>query len=65
LSTYCQPIVYFIVNIIMKMRFYNEGGSEKHIHDITGMLKISGDAIDMEYITACSSSLCSKDSRTW
>lgn len=49
----------------MKMRFYNEGGSEKHIHDITGMLKISGDAIDMEYITACSSSLCSKDSRTW
>lgn len=34
----------------MKMRFYKEGGSEKHIRDITGILKISGDIIDRNYI---------------
>ncbi len=37
--------------IIKKMDFYKEGGSEKHLRDITGILKISGDTIDRDYIT--------------
>ena len=36
--------------IIKKMEFYKEGGSEKHLRDITGILKISGDIIDTDYI---------------
>jgi len=36
--------------IIMKMRYYKEGESEKHLRDITSLLKISGDKIDMAYI---------------
>ena len=32
--------------IIKKMEYYREGGSEKHLRDITGMLKVSGDEID-------------------
>jgi len=36
--------------IIMKMIYYKEGASEKHLRDITGMLKISGDIIDRKYI---------------
>lgn len=37
--------------IIKKMAFYKEGGSEKHLRDITGILKISGDAVDRNYIS--------------
>lgn len=37
--------------IIKKMEFYKEGGSEKHLRDITGILKISSDIIDINYIT--------------
>lgn len=33
------------------MEFYKEGASEKHLRDITGILKISGDIIDIDYIT--------------
>lgn len=36
--------------IIKKMEYYKEGSSEKHIRDILGMLKISGEMIDLEYI---------------
>ena len=36
--------------IIKKMDYYREGGSEKHLRDITGMLKVSGDEIDRAYI---------------
>ena len=36
--------------IIMKMKYYQEGKSEKHLRDITGMLKISGELIDFKYI---------------
>ncbi len=36
--------------IIKKMEYYKEGGSEKHLRDITGILKISGDSVDLEYI---------------
>lgn len=37
--------------IIKKMEFYKEGGSEKHLRDITGILKISSDIIDKDYIS--------------
>jgi hypothetical protein len=36
--------------IIKKMEYYKEGGSEKHLRDITGILKISGQMVDGEYI---------------
>lgn len=36
--------------IIKKMEYYREGGSEKHLRDITGMLKVSGGEIDEAYI---------------
>ncbi len=36
--------------IVKKMEFFREGGSEKHLRDITGILKISGDDLDRDYI---------------
>ena len=36
--------------IISKMRYYQEGGSEKHLRDIAGVLRVQGDRIDREYI---------------
>lgn len=37
--------------IIKKMEFYKAGGSEKHLRDITGILRISGEDVDMLYIS--------------
>ena len=34
----------------MKLVYYEEGGSEKHIRDITSLLRTQGDAIDRAYI---------------
>jgi hypothetical protein len=34
----------------MKMVYYKEGESEKHLRDITSMFKISDDIIDRKYI---------------
>jgi hypothetical protein len=36
--------------ILSKMLYYEEGGSEKHLRDITAMLKTSGHLIDHEYV---------------
>jgi hypothetical protein len=36
--------------IISKMLYYQEGGSEKHLRDIAGMMKMSGARIDQTYI---------------
>ncbi len=36
--------------ILKKMDFFREGGSEKHLRDITGILMISGDQLDQDYI---------------
>lgn len=36
--------------IISKMLYYREGASDKHLRDIAGMLKISGDQIDRAYV---------------
>ena len=37
--------------IVKKMVYYQEGGSEKHLRDITGILKVSGEEVDRDYIT--------------
>jgi hypothetical protein len=34
--------------IIRKMQYFHEGGSDKHLRDITGVLKIQGDRIDRQ-----------------
>jgi hypothetical protein len=36
--------------IVKKLEYYREGGSEKHLRDITGVLRISGEKIDRSYI---------------
>ncbi len=36
--------------ILSKMDYYREGGSEKHMRDITGMLRVSSELIDRGYI---------------
>jgi hypothetical protein len=37
--------------IISKLEFYKEGGSEKHLDDIRGILRISGERIDTRFLT--------------
>lgn len=36
--------------ILGKLGYYAEGGSEKHLRDITGILKVSGSEVDREYV---------------
>ncbi|HPW17581.1 MAG TPA: hypothetical protein PLP83_04275 [Candidatus Aminicenantes bacterium] len=36
--------------ILKKLDFYRRGGSDKHLRDIAGILKISADIIDLAYI---------------
>lgn len=36
--------------ILKKLEYYRDGGSEKHLRDIAGVLKISGAQIDFTYI---------------
>lgn len=36
--------------IIKKLVFYREGGSDKHLRDISGVLRIMGEEIDRKYI---------------
>lgn len=36
--------------ILGKMVYYAEGGSEKHLRDITGILRVSGEAVDRDDI---------------
>ncbi len=36
--------------ILMKMEFFRQGSSDKHLRDITGILKLSGDQLDIDYI---------------
>ena len=36
--------------ILGKMVYYSEGGSEKHLRDITGILRICGETVDREYV---------------
>ena len=36
--------------IIKKMEYYKEGGSDKHLRDVGGILRVSGEEIDRGYI---------------
>lgn len=36
--------------ILYKMLYFSEGGSERHLRDILGMLRISGAAVDRTYV---------------
>jgi len=36
--------------IIKKMEYYREGGSDKHLRDITGILKVRAEDVDRNYI---------------
>jgi hypothetical protein len=47
-SAFCAAPEYVILK---KMEYYREGGSEKHLRDISSMLKVSGDIINKQYIT--------------
>ncbi len=38
--------------IIKKLEYYRAGGSEKHLRDITGVLKVSRESVDRAYIAA-------------
>ena len=37
--------------ILYKMLYFSEGGSDRHLRDILGMLRIPGAAIDRRYVT--------------
>ncbi len=36
--------------ILKKLEYFREGGSHKHLRDITGMMKVSGDEFDRAYL---------------
>lgn len=36
--------------IVKKMAYYQEGGSDKHLRDIAGVIRVQGDALDRPYI---------------
>ena len=36
--------------IVKKLEYYREGGAQKHLRDIAGVLRISGEKIDASYI---------------
>lgn len=36
--------------ILKKMDYYREGGSEKHLRDIAGVIKVQGEKLDQQYI---------------
>jgi len=36
--------------ILKKLEYFREGGSEKHLRDIVGVLKVQGDRIDRAYL---------------
>ncbi len=36
--------------ILKKLEYYRAGGSDKHLRDIAGVLRITGDVLDMAYI---------------
>ena len=40
------------VLILKKLQFFREGGSEKHLRDVAGIIKISGDILDRAYLDA-------------
>jgi hypothetical protein len=47
--------------ILKKLEYHREGGSDKHLRDIAGVLKISGDQLDLSYLAEWSSRLVLAD----
>ena len=47
--------------ILKKMEYFREGGSEKHLRDIAGVIKTSGDSIDRSYIEQWAATLKLQD----
>jgi len=47
--------------ILKKLEFYREGGSEKHLRDVAGILKISGESLDRAYLVRWAENLGVKD----
>lgn len=43
--------------IIKKMEYFREGASEKHLRDIAGILNVTGQRIDREYIRRAAAAL--------
>jgi hypothetical protein len=43
--------------ILGKLLYYREGGSEKHIRDITGIVKVSGQYLDRDYLARSAAQL--------
>lgn len=37
--------------IVKKLQYFHEGGSEKHLRDIVGVLKVQGERLDRAYLT--------------
>ncbi len=37
--------------ILAKMEYYRQGGSEKHLRDIAGILRVSSEAVDRDYVS--------------
>ncbi|MDH4155332.1 MAG: hypothetical protein OEV01_16260 [Nitrospira sp.] len=47
--------------ILKKMEYYREGGSEKHLRDIAGIMKVSAGSIDEVYIGQWADQLGTRD----
>ena len=47
--------------IVRKLQFYSEGGSDKHLRDIAGVLRISQSDVDRDYVTAWADRLGVRD----
>jgi hypothetical protein len=43
--------------ILGKLWYYAEGGSEKHVRDIAGILRLSGEQVDQAYVTQWATTL--------
>lgn len=38
--------------ILKKLEYFKMGGSEKHLRDIAGMMKVQADRVDNEYLSS-------------
>ncbi len=43
--------------VLMKLKYYQQGGSDKHLRDIRGVLLVQGDAIDHAYLNTWAKTL--------
>ena len=50
LSMWLAPPEYVIIR---KLEYYREGGSDKHLRYIEGIVAVSGDAVDWSFVESC------------